>query len=107
MPRPEIFACRLCGGTGEDPEPTPIEREDCETCDGECEVDCECLSCGDDHARECDDCDSTGDAPRVFPPEPCRCCGTAGNHLGGICEADQRGAVETPAPLFPWLGDGA
>lgn len=33
---------------------------DCLRCDGSGEIDCTCMSCDDDHYRECPDCDGSG-----------------------------------------------
>jgi hypothetical protein len=61
-----VYKCRACGGTGNRGD----ERE-CPKCDG----------------NGCRKCKMTGEIA-----DACFCCHNSGEHIGGVCGVDLRGA---------------
>lgn len=89
---PTVFPCRVCRKTDDDGNLIPLDDPvNCDECEGSGETlhECEYAGCVNEHEGPCPECDGTGLVPKK--DESCYCCGTAGDHLGGVCMADLGG----------------
>jgi hypothetical protein len=76
LPDPVMDDCRDCGGKG-------LERNLCETCEGDGKVGCECDECGDTHTRTCRVCG--GDGYTSTTGKPCPWCAGVGKREDVQC----------------------
>lgn len=59
-PLREFFAAHAPPPLGTCPECNGKASEECDECDGDGEVDCECIDCGDSHSKQCKACHGVG-----------------------------------------------
>lgn len=82
--------CPECKG-----DKTVLSPGDCSNCEGEGEVTCYCMDCSNEHTRDCQTCDGTGDGPvEKGTPTDCDRCAAIGTIPELLSKEADPGRVE-------------